>query len=133
VSLKLCIKVCRALPNQTRQLSSQTMLLTYVRELHDSNLFQDTENADMFCCFTQVLRTDARSARHTFKQVPKQCKFTEGANSFDSKLPVQFLERHSLQTRSNTPSSTNKLHSTYYLPLSKISLKTIKRNFTQYF
>jgi len=30
----------------TQQVSSQTMLLTYVRELYDSNLFQETKNAD---------------------------------------------------------------------------------------
>lgn len=50
-----------------------------------------------FFFFPQLLRPDARSAKRTFKHVPSHYKFTEGANLFDAKLPMQFLQRHSLK------------------------------------
>jgi len=57
-------------------------------------------------CFSQLLQPNVRSAQHTFKQVPNHRKFTEGANPFEVKLPMQFLQRHSLQI--HDPSLLNK-------------------------
>jgi hypothetical protein len=125
VSLKLCIKVCCVFQKQTQQVSSQTMLLTYVRELHDSSLFQDTENAHRY--FVVFLSCSGQmSEAHNMPS--NRSRIIANSREALSHLTLNYpCNSYSAIHCKFTipPSSSNILQPAHYLQLSKISLKII--------